>query len=114
MDSLLPSVPTLLVLEVLDGTPGHGYEIARRIEERSERALRLKEGTLYPLLYRLERDGILVGEWQEAANGRRLRVYRLTEVGSQRLAHSRAEWTARTRGVERILRHREVTNLGPI
>ena len=51
MDSLLPSVPTLLVLEVLDGAPGHGYEIARRIEERSERALRLKEGTLYPLLY---------------------------------------------------------------
>ena len=113
MDSLLPSVPTLLVLEVLNGAPGHGYEIARRIEERSERALRLKEGTLYPLLYRLEHDDLVVGEWREVPNGRRLRVYTLTEAGSRRLVQSRSEWTTRARGVDRILGHREVTALGP-
>ena len=114
MDSLLPSVPTLLVLEVLATAPGHGYEIARRIEGRSEGALTLKEGTLYPLLYRLERDGLVVGEWREVPNGRRMRVYTLTETGAGRLAQARSEWTVRAQGVNRVLGSGEATALGPV
>lgn len=113
MDSLLPSIPTLLVLEVLATAPGHGYEIARRIEARSEDALTLKEGTLYPLLYRLENDGLVVGEWRDMPNGRRVRVYTLTEAGAGRLAQARSEWTVRARGVDRLLGGGEAPAVGP-
>lgn len=113
VDSLLPSVPVLLVLKVLQGAPAHGYEIVRRVELRSEGALALKEGTLYPLLYKLEHEGLVVGEWCNEPSGRRVRVYALTEAGTGRLAETRSQWAVRARGVDRILGIREANAVGP-
>lgn len=112
MDSLLPSVPTLLVLTVLEAGPAHGYEIARRVELASAATLELKEGTLYPLLYKLEREGLLSAAWQEHPRARRVRIYELTDAGRSRLAEGRREWEVRARGVIRVLRLGEVMPLG--
>jgi PadR family transcriptional regulator, regulatory protein PadR len=86
-----------LVLSVLSAGESHGFQIMRRIEERGCGALRLKEGTLYPVLYRLERDGYVKARWEseEEAAGRRgprRRLYQLTSKGRGKLDQSRADW----------------------
>jgi DNA-binding PadR family transcriptional regulator len=82
----------LALLAVLADGPLHGYEIARRIEERSGGALHFTLATLYPLLYRLESRGWLSAAWQTTASGRRRRCYRLTATGKKHLAPLRREW----------------------
>ena len=113
MDGLLPSIPTLLVLKVLEVGPAHGYEIARRVELASQATLALKEGTLYPLLYKLESEGLVSAEWQGGPSARRVRVYTLTEAGRGRLAEGRGEWQVRSRGVSRVLQLGEALARGP-
>ncbi len=81
----------LAVLSALAGAPAHGYELARRIEAETDRALRFTLASLYPLLYRLERDGLVKGEWR-LAQGRRRRHYLLTPKGRARLRPLREEW----------------------
>lgn len=82
----------LALLAVLADGPLHGYEIARRIEERSGGALHFTLATLYPLLYRLEARGWLAAAWQTTKSGRRRRCYRLTATGKKQLAPLRREW----------------------
>jgi PadR family transcriptional regulator, regulatory protein PadR len=94
----------LLVLAVLDEGGGHGYEIAQRLRERSEGVFDVGEGTLYPLLHRLERDHVVASRWQEGTAGPRRRVYRLTGAGQEALAARRGEWAVLTQSVERVLR----------
>ncbi len=103
MDKLLPSIPALLVLAVLDEGPAHGYQIARCVEEASQGLLALKEGTLYPRLYQLEREGLIRGTWQDAAPGRRVKLYALTPKGTQALAVQRQQWEQKATAVNRIL-----------
>jgi PadR family transcriptional regulator, regulatory protein PadR len=74
-----------LILKSLAGGPLHGYGVSRWLRTRSARALRVEEGTLYPALYRLERQGWIEAEWGESELGRRARFYRLTETGRQQL-----------------------------
>jgi PadR family transcriptional regulator, regulatory protein PadR len=86
-----------LVLSVLGRHESHGFEIMRKLEQRGCGALKLKEGTLYPVLYRLEKDGYLKARWEtdkEAAGrrGPRRRLYQLTRKGHRKLDQSRAEW----------------------
>lgn len=85
-----------LILSVIDqARAAHGLEIVRRLERAGEGALRLKEGSLYPALYRLERAGLIRGEWEGETGGRRgarRRIYQLTGKGSRALAKSRDEW----------------------
>jgi DNA-binding PadR family transcriptional regulator len=84
-----------LVLSVLKQAEAHGFEVLRRLEERGAGALRLKEGTLYPVLYRLEDAGLIAGKWedgQRARRGPRRRVYRITSRGSRELARRRQHW----------------------
>jgi PadR family transcriptional regulator len=81
----------LLVLAVLDSEPAHGYAIVEAVRARSGGAFDLAEGTVYPALYRLERQGLLESSWSESA-ARRRRVYRLTRAGRQELARQRREW----------------------
>ncbi len=82
----------LAILAVLAEVPLHGYEIAKRIELRTRGVLRFDVASLYPLLYRLEKRGWVNGAWEEAANGRRRRYYRLTAAGRRQLAPLRAQW----------------------
>ncbi|RYZ84442.1 MAG: PadR family transcriptional regulator [Proteobacteria bacterium] len=83
------STPTL-VLAVLADTPQHGYGIAREINRRSGDALKCKQGTLYPALHALERDGMIVGEWDTSERPRK--VYALTEAGHAELARRLKTW----------------------
>ncbi len=93
----------LLVLSVIGDGELYGYEIARRIRERSDGAFAPSEGSLYPTLHRLEADGALSATWRDSERGPRRRYYRLTRTGQQRLEASLAEWTTFSVGIGRIV-----------
>lgn len=96
----------LLVLTVLDRRgPVHGYGIATAIEELSEEALRVEEGSLYPALHRMEELGWIAAEWRMTENKRRARFYRVTAAGKRQLAAETQRWTSLSVGVMRVLRH---------
>lgn len=96
----------LLVLTVLDRRgPLHGYAIASAIEELSEEALRVEEGSLYPALHRMEELGWIAAEWRVTENKRRARVYEVTAAGKKQLAMETQRWTNLSVGVTRVLRH---------
>jgi PadR family transcriptional regulator, regulatory protein PadR len=84
----------LLILAQLETGPSHGYEIARRIEARSNGAVSFHIASLYPVLYRLERRGLIAGRWLEKAGQRRRRHYTLTASGRKALAEQRRTWSA--------------------
>lgn len=92
----------LAVLSVLAEEPLHGYELARRIEERTAGGLRFTLASLYPLLYRLERRGAVAGAWKTAGNGRRRRYYRLTPRGRRQLAPLREQWLSYFAALQRL------------
>ena len=91
MSDLLRSQADLLVLAVLQSGPEHGYAIIAQIRERSEGKFDLPEGTVYPVLHRLEREGFLRSAWA-SAEGRKRRVYELTGVGRESLRSRQREW----------------------
>ncbi len=82
----------LLVMALVEDRPRHGYEIGKLIEERSGGALVFHVASLYPMLYRLERKGLLEGRWVEKAGQRRRRYYKLTAEGRRVLARQRSVW----------------------
>ena len=82
----------LMVLAVVEDQPRHGYDIARRIDERSDGVLRFHVASLYPLLYRLEKRGLIKGRWVEKPGERRRRFYTLTSAGRKILAEQRRTW----------------------
>ena len=94
----------LLALKTLSRGPEHGYGIAARIQEISDDALRVEEGSLYPALHRMEQAGWIVAEWQTTANNRRARLYRLTRAGQRRLNEEQEKWERLAEAVGKILR----------
>ena len=83
----------LMVLKTLDVLgPLHGFGIARRVEQISGEQLALNQGTLYPLLLRLEQEGAIESEWGPSENNRRARFYRLTRAGRKQLRAELASW----------------------
>jgi len=82
----------MIVLAALSVGPAHGYAIIEEIKRRSAGAFDLPEGTIYPVLHRLEEAGLLAGRWTTAESGRRRRVYSLTRRGDRELAGQRAVW----------------------
>ena len=85
-DQILQGTLDLLVLKTLSrGGVMHGYGIARSIQEVSKDALRVEEGSLYPALYRLELEELVISEWGHSASGRRAKLYRLSPRGRKRL-----------------------------
>jgi DNA-binding PadR family transcriptional regulator len=84
LHALTPTLHELIVLAALRQRPRHGYDIARVLAERSDGALEIQYGTLYPILHRLESRHLVTATWSEGT-GRRRRVYRLTHAGSSRL-----------------------------
>ena len=94
----------LLILSSLDGRSRHGYDIARRIETRSQGTVRFHAASLYPLLYRLERQGWIDGRWVERANQRRRRMYTLTGEGRKVLAAQRTGWRMFVQAINRVAR----------
>jgi PadR family transcriptional regulator PadR len=90
---VLQGTLALMVLKTLDLLgPLHGYGIARRIEQISGDLLAVNQGTLYPLLLRLEQEGAITSEWGASENNRRARFYRLTRSGHKQLRAETREW----------------------
>ncbi len=83
----------MLILALVEDRPRHGYEIAKLIEERSDGVLQFHVASLYPLLYRLEKRGLIQGRWVEKAGERRRRFYKLTPAGKKVLAEQRQTWS---------------------
>jgi len=82
----------MIVLAALAAGPAHGYAVIEEIKRRSGQAFDLPEGTIYPVLHRLEQAGLLASRWVTAESGRRRRVYALTRRGDRVLAERRAVW----------------------
>jgi transcriptional regulator len=92
----------LLILSLVEARARHGYEISKLIESRSEGVLKFNVASLYPLLYRLERRGWVLGRWVEKAGQRRRRYYKLTAEGKRVLAAQRSTWREFVEAVKRI------------
>ena len=92
----------LLLLSVLSAGPAHGYAIISALRDRSGGLFDLPEGTIYPALHRLEEAGLLVSSWAEG-DGRRRRVYGLTDQGAAALAAQATEWRNFASGVHAVL-----------
>ena len=82
----------MIVLAAVAAGPAHGYAIIERIRHRSGEAVDLPEGTVYPVLHRLEQAGLLSSRWTTAPSGRRRRVYALTKRGERALADQSEVW----------------------
>jgi PadR family transcriptional regulator len=93
----------LLILSLIDDRMRHGYEISKLIETRSEGSVTFHVASLYPLLYRLERRGLIRGRWVEKPGQRRRRLYRLTTEGRKVLARQRDGWRQFIQAIARIV-----------
>ena len=93
----------LIVLNLLAPGEAYGYEIASKLADRTDGALAVTDGTLYPVLYRLENAGFVAVRWDTPARGVPRKYYRLTDSGRRELDQLRAEWTAFARAMTRLL-----------
>ncbi len=91
-----------LILALVEDRPRHGYEIAKLIEERSDGVLQFHVASLYPLLYRLEKRGLIKGTWIEKAGQRRRRFYKLTAAGKKVLTEQRQTWSDFFAALDRV------------
>ena len=93
----------LMVLKTLDVLgPQHGYGIARRIEQTSENLLAVNQGTLYPVLIKLEQEGAISSEWGTSDNNRKAKFYTLTKSGRKQLRAESEHWRQTTEIIERF------------
>jgi len=105
MNNSAQSALDLLVLTVLSRRGSlHGYGIANAIEELSDEALRIDEGSLYPALHRMEEAGWITASWTITENKRRARIYEMTRGGKKQLSSETERWASFSNGVARVLR----------
>ena len=93
----------MLILKVLSVEPMHGWGISERIQQRSDEALQVNQGSLYASLHRLTRQGWIASEWRRTENNRRARYYILSQAGEEQLGLERAEWERLSGAVDRIM-----------
>ena len=94
----------LLVLKTLSLAPMHGWGISQRVQQVTDGALEVNQGSLYPALQRLEKEGLIASEWGTTDNNRRARYYRLTASGRRALGEELASWRRFAAGLEAVLR----------
>ena len=93
----------MLILKVLSLEPMHGWGIGERIQDISRDTLQVNQGSLYPALHRLTREGWIRSEWRVTDNNRKARYYVLTRAGEKQLGLERETWARLSQGVARIL-----------
>ena len=93
----------LLVLKTLSLQPMHGWGISQRVQQLSSGVLEVNQGSLYPALQRLEKDGLIASEWGTTDNNRRARYYRLTAAGRRALGQELESWRRFAAGLETVL-----------
>jgi PadR family transcriptional regulator, regulatory protein PadR len=103
MGDLLQGTLDLLILKTLALEPMHGWGIAQRIQQVSQDALQVGQGSLYPALHRLELDGLIASEWAASENNRRAKYYSLTAEGRKRLKSELAEWKRTAQAIAMVL-----------
>jgi PadR family transcriptional regulator PadR len=93
----------LLILKTLALEPQHGWGISERIQQVSSEALRIKQGSLYPALHRLERRGWIKAKWGPSDHNRRAKYYELTKAGRKQLEAEESAWRKLTAAVGQVL-----------
>jgi PadR family transcriptional regulator len=100
---LLQGTLDLLILRTLSPASMHGWGIAQRIQQLSEDVFCINQGSLYPALHRLEREGLIAAEWGASENNRRARIYSLTRAGRKQLEAETSTWERVVAAVGRVL-----------
>src|SRR5580704_10179076 len=101
--SLIAGTLDMLILKTVALEPMHGYGVGLRIEQISKGVFQVNAGSLFPALRRLERDGLITGEWRVTENNRRAKYYTLTTRGRTRLKSETRDWQVQTTAIARIL-----------
>src|SRR5499427_636482 len=99
----LPGTLEMLVLKTLSRGPNHGWGIAQHIQQVSNEALKIGEGSLYPALQRLLMNGFVTAEWSVTENNRRARYYRITAAGKKQLAEEKRSFDFLLAGIARVM-----------
>ena len=94
----------LLILKTLSVEAKHGWAIAKRIQQVSKETLQVQQGSLYPALYRLERQGWIKAEWRATDTGRQAKFYTLTRSGRRRLEHELGNWDRLSSAINLVVR----------
>jgi PadR family transcriptional regulator, regulatory protein PadR len=102
-DDLLQGTLDLLILKSLSLQSMHGWGVALRIQQLSQEALVVNQGSLYPALHKLEREGLIQAEWGASENNRRAKYYSLTPAGRKELADELGRWERFTSAVALVL-----------
>ena len=105
--ALLQGTLDMLILKIVTLRPIHGYAIVQRIQQISKDALEIRQGSLYPALYRLENRGWLKAEWKTTEGGREAKFYSLTKTGQRQLTAETAGWKRLCNAISLVLEHVE-------
>lgn len=100
---LFPGALEMMVLQLIQREPAHGYALVQRIRELSQDLLQVEEGSLYPALQRLLKAGLVRASWELSATGRRIRVYRLTPAGIRHLSIEVSSFEQMLLGISRVV-----------
>jgi transcriptional regulator len=101
--ALLQGTLDLLILRIVALEPLHGYGIVRRIEQMSGEALQIRQGSLYPALYRMEQRGLLTADWKTNESGKEAKYYQLTRAGRKALQEETEGWKRLRSAIDLIL-----------
>jgi PadR family transcriptional regulator PadR len=96
---LMRGAGPVAVLQLLAGGPKYGYELVEALSKQTEGVLAMGQSTLYPMLYNLEAQGLVVGKWSAGPTGRDRKYYSLTPTGRKRLVHEAEQWKAVVRAL---------------
>ena len=94
---------SVMILRLLADKPMYGYQMVKELQTRSDGYFELEQGTLYPALHRLERDGLVRSEWQVVADGPSRKYYHLTDAGRTALQEGTRQWRAFSEGLLKVL-----------
>ena len=99
---LLKGSTTMLILNLLKDNNMYGYEMIKKLKEKSENVFELKEGTLYPILHGFEEKGFIVSYWDES-NAKKRKYYAITDKGKKQLKEKKEEWKLFSNGINQVL-----------
>jgi len=102
LTQLLKGNTDVLILALLEREPTYGHRLMLELESASAGFFQVSEGTLYPALYRLAREGYIRGRWTKIASGQERKVYALTKKGERRLQECRSTWSGFARAMDRV------------
>lgn len=100
---LFPGAVEMMVLRLLKQRPMHGYALVQRIQQASNNLLQVEEGSLYPALQRLLKDGLVEAEWGVSSTNRRVRIYKITRAGAKQLGQQVSSFERMLEGINLVL-----------